>query len=73
MKHDNKLGAVKLMTPRERVKQAYNFEPPDQIPRFDGFWDYSDERRERLGEAEELSDIKIWVPNEGAFPSRERH
>ena len=60
------------MTPKERVKSAYNFESPDRIPRFDGFWDYPDEWREQLGEASELSDIKIWVPNEGAFPSRDR-
>ena len=72
MKHDNRLGAVKLMIPREPVKQAYISEPPDRIPRLDGFWDYPDEWRERLGEAEELSNIKIWVPYEGAFPSRER-
>ena len=58
--------------PRQRVAQAYRFEPPDRIPRFDGFWEYPDAWRERIGDPAELSDIKIWVPNEGAFPTRDR-
>jgi len=60
------------MTPRERVRAAYRFEVPDRIPRFDGFWDYPDEWRRRLGDPAGLSDIKIWVPIEGAFPTRKK-
>lgn len=60
------------MTARERVLTAYGFKKPDRIPRFDGFWSFSDEWRERLGDPSELSDIEIWVPDEGAFPTRAR-
>jgi hypothetical protein len=57
---------------QERVRRAFGFLPPDRIPRFDSFWDYPAEWRELLGEPEELSDIEIWAPSEGAFCSRER-
>ena len=57
---------------RERVKRAYRFERPDRIPRFDGFWEFPDAWRERLGDPAELSDIEIWTPNEGAFCTRAR-
>ncbi len=57
---------------RERVLQACRFEPPDRIPRFDGFWEFPREWQERLGRVEELSDICIWCPDEGAFPTRRR-
>jgi len=61
------------MTPKERVLTAYSFKRPDRIPRFDGFWSFPDEWRERLGDPGELSDIDIWCPDEGAFPTRARH
>lgn len=57
---------------RERVQKAYQFKPPDRIPRFDSFWSYPDEWRNRFGDPQDVSDIKIWSPNEGAFPTRER-
>lgn len=60
------------MTPKDRVCAAYHFKAPDRIPRFDGFWDYPDDWQKRFGDQSELSDIEIWVPSEGAFPTRER-
>jgi len=57
---------------KDRVLTAFEFRPPGRIPRFDGFWEYPEEWRNRLGPIEELSDISIWVPNEGTFPTRER-
>jgi len=57
------------MTPKQRVLTAYSFQRPDRIPRFDGFWEFPDEWRERLGEPRDLADIAIWCPNEGAFPT----
>jgi hypothetical protein len=57
---------------RERVLRAYAFQRPDRVPRFDSFWQFPDSWRERLGPAENLSDMEIWVPNEGAFCTRER-
>jgi hypothetical protein len=57
---------------RDRVRRAFGFLPPDRIPRFDSFWDYPAKWRELLGKPEELSDIEIWAPNEGAFCTRER-
>jgi len=58
------------MTPKQRVLAAYSFQRPDRIPRFDGFWEFPDEWRERLGDSADLSDIDIWTPDEGAFPTR---
>jgi len=60
------------MSSHERVLTAFAFETPDRIPRFDGFWSFPPEWEERLGPQEGLSDIAIWVPNEGAFPTRAR-
>ena len=57
---------------RERVHHAFAFQRPDRIPRFDGFWEYPAAWRERLGNPDDLSDIEIWAPNEGAFCTRER-
>jgi hypothetical protein len=57
---------------RERVLRACAFHPPDRIPRFDSFWSYPDPWRERLGPPEGLTDIAIWVPEEGTFPTRAR-
>ena len=59
-------------TPRERVARAISFNPPDRIPRFDSFWSFPESWRGHLGDPDEISDIKIWVPNEGAFCTRER-
>jgi len=60
------------MTSRERVLAACAFRPPDRIPRFDGFWEYPQSWRERFGPPEELTDVEIWVPDEGTFPTRAR-
>ena len=56
----------------ERIRRAYGFQRPDRIPRFDGFWSYPEDWRARFGAPEELSDIEIWVPDEGAFCTREK-
>jgi hypothetical protein len=61
------------MTPKERVLAACAFEPPDRIPRWDGFWEYPDWWREKLGSPEGLTDVMIWVPDETTFPTRARH
>ena len=60
------------MTSQERVLTAFMFNQPDRIPRFDNFWEFPEEWARRLGPREEWSDIAIWVPNEGAFPTRAR-
>jgi hypothetical protein len=60
------------LDPREQVRRAWAFQAPGRIPRFDSFWQFPAEWRERLGPAEELTDMDIWVPNEGAFCTRER-
>jgi hypothetical protein len=59
-------------TSLERVLTAFDFRPPDRIPRFDNFWDFPEAWERRLGPAEELNDIRIWVPDEGSFPTRAR-
>ena len=38
----------------------------------DFFWSYPDSWRDRLGPVEAVTDVVIWCPNEGAFPSRAR-
>jgi len=58
------------VTSRERVLAACAHRAPDRIPRFDGFWQFPDAWRGRFGPAEELTDIEIWVPEEGTFPTR---
>lgn len=60
------------MTSRERVLAAFDFQPPDRIPRFDSFWDLPEDWIRRLGPAEQLSEIAIRVPDEGTLPSRAR-
>jgi hypothetical protein len=59
-------------TSHRRVLAACEFRRPDRIPRFDGFWEYPDSWRERLGERDALSDVTIWYPDETPFPSRAR-
>lgn len=61
-----------LMTPKETVLKACRFETPNRIPRFDNFWEYPDTWREALGPMERLSDVTIWIPNEGTYPTRAR-
>jgi hypothetical protein len=58
------------MTSRERVLAACAFRGPDRIPRFDGFWEYPPSWRDRFGPPEDLTDIEIWVPDEGTFPTK---
>lgn len=60
-------------TSGERVLTAFAFKAPDRIPRFDGFWSYPEEWKNRFGAMEDLSDISIWCPDEGAFPTRKKH
>jgi hypothetical protein len=61
------------MTATERVLAACRFQRPNRIPRFDGFWSYPQEWRDRFGDPAGLSDIAIWVPLEGTFPTRLRN
>ena len=58
------------MNSRELVLTACAFHKPEHIPRFDGFWEYPDTWRERLGPPEDLTDVEIWVPDETTFPTR---
>jgi hypothetical protein len=60
------------MNSHELVLTACAFQPPERIPRFDGFWDYPPAWRKQLGPPEDLTDIAIWVPDETTFPSRAR-
>jgi len=60
------------MTSKERVLAAFEFRPPDRIPRFDSFWDSPPAWAERFGPLRELTDISIWVPDEGPFATRTR-
>ena len=56
----------------QRVLATCRFEQPDRIPTIDCFWSYPESWEERLGPLYSLSDIVIWCPNEGPFPSRAR-
>ena len=58
------------MNASQRVLAACQFQEPDQIPRFDSFWEYPRDWEETFGPVENLSDIAIWVPNETTFPTR---
>lgn len=60
------------MTSHKRVLAACEFKRPDRIPRFDGFWNYNDAWRERLGDPADLTDVSIWYPREGPFLTRRR-
>ncbi|MBT3345612.1 MAG: hypothetical protein HN712_18610 [Gemmatimonadetes bacterium] len=56
----------------ERVLRACRFEPPDRIPRFDSFWELPPDWEQRFGPVDRLSDISIWCPREGTYPTRAR-
>lgn len=58
------------MNSHERVLSAFEFRRPDRVPRFDDFWDAPAALAERFGPLRELSDICIWVPDEGPFLTR---
>jgi hypothetical protein len=58
--------------PRDHVARAWSFQRPVRMPRFDSFWEFPAAWRERLGPADALTDMDIWVPNEGAYCTRER-
>ena len=60
-----------MITSKERVLSCLAFETPDRIPRFESFWNYDDEWENALGPLENWNDVAIWMPNEGAYPSRE--
>ena len=60
------------MTSAERVTTAFQFKPPDRIPRFDSFWEFSEEWAQRFGSVEDMNDICVWTPDEGTFPTRAR-
>ncbi len=60
------------MTSQERVLAAFEFKRPDRIPRFESFWEFTEEWAQQFGPCEDMSDILIWVPNEGTFPTRSR-
>ena len=60
------------MNSRERILAAFDFQPPDRIPRFDNFWEFPEEWARQLGPQEDMSDIRIWVPDESAFPTGAR-
>jgi hypothetical protein len=60
------------MNAKERVLAACGFRPPDQIPRVEFFWAYPTSWEERLGPIETLTDVVIWSPNEGTFPTKAR-
>lgn len=60
------------MTSQERVLTACAFRRPDRIPRCDGFWEFPDSWRQRLGSPEELTDITILAPAEGIRPTQAR-
>jgi hypothetical protein len=60
------------MNSQERVLHAFEFKPPDRIPRFDRFWEFPEEWAQLLGPIDQMNDISIWVPDEGTFPTRSR-
>ena len=60
------------MDSHELVLTACAFRTPERIPRFDSFWEYPESWRARLGPADDLTDVEIWVPDETTFPSRAR-
>lgn len=60
------------MNPEQRVLTACAFRQPDRIPTIDCFWSYSDSWQKQFGPLSTLSDVVIWFPNEGAFPSLAR-
>jgi uroporphyrinogen decarboxylase len=60
------------MNAEQRVLTTCAFHQPDRIPTIECFWSFSNSWQDRLGQIESLSDVVIWFPNEGAFPSRAR-
>ena len=60
-----------MLSSEERVLKACAFQAVDRIPRFDKFWSFPEHWRRCLGDPADLSDVKIWVPEEGAFPTRQ--
>jgi len=60
------------MNSHGRVLAACAFEQPDRIPVVDFFWSYPDSWQDLLGPVEAATDVVIWCPNEGTFPSRAR-
>ncbi|MDA0709114.1 MAG: hypothetical protein O3B73_02770 [bacterium] len=60
------------LTAKERVLAACRFERTDRMPRFDHFWDEAPDWIADIGGADAITDIKIWVPMEGAFVTRAR-
>jgi uroporphyrinogen decarboxylase len=60
------------MTSQERVLTSTAFRQPDRIPCFDSFWEFPESWKQAFKRPEELSDIAIWVPEEGIFPTRAR-
>jgi hypothetical protein len=60
------------MNAQDIVLAACAFRKPARIPRYDSFWEYPPAWQERLGPWENLTDVSIWVPNEGAYPTRAR-
>jgi uroporphyrinogen decarboxylase len=61
-----------IMNSEKRVLTACAFQQPDRIPTIECLWSFSDSWQNQLGPFHTLSDIVIWFPNEGAFPSRAR-
>lgn len=57
------------MNSEERVLSACAFQPIDRVPKVEFFWDYPAEWQNRLGPVENVNDVVILAPNEGAFPS----
>ena len=71
---DPTVGTPEATPSRDRVLSACRFAPPDRIPRMDGFFEEMPVSwREALGPDPEISDVAIWCPDEGAFPTRARH
>lgn len=58
------------MNSTQRVLSSCEFRRPDRVARFDSFWNYDEQWRRELGDEQGLSDIAIWVPDEGAFATR---
>lgn len=59
-----------MMTSTQRVLASCEFRRPDRIGRFDSFWEYTKAWQERFGPEENVTDLAIWVPDEGTFPTR---
>ena len=60
------------MNSEQRVLTACAFQQPDRIPSIECFWSFPNSWRDHLGPLNSLSDVVIWFPNEGPFPSQAR-